>query len=56
MRDFHYITIPIGYWSKGLTVSWYQVLGFLLLVITYFDNSGFLKVVTLNLLGGVLPQ
>ena len=33
-----------------------MVLGFLLLVIACFDNSGFLGVVTLNSPGGVLPR
>ena len=27
-RDCHYITSPIGYWSKGSTVGWYKVLRF----------------------------
>ena len=56
MRDCHYITSQIGYWGKGSTIGWYQALGFFLLVTTCFDNSGFLRVVTLNLLGGVLPR
>ena len=56
MKDCHYIISPIGYWGKDSTVGWYQVLGFLLLVIACFDNSGFLGVVTLNLPGGFLPQ
>ena len=55
-RDCHYIGSPIRYWSKGSTVSWYQVLGFLLLVTDCFDNSGFSRVVTLNSPGGVLPR
>ena len=54
MRDYHYITSPIGYWGKGSTVGWYQVLGFLLLVTDCFDNSEFSKVVTLNSPSGVL--
>ena len=56
MRDCHYITSPVGYLSKGLTLGWYSVLKFLLLVTTCFDNSGFLGVVTLNSSDGVLPQ
>ena len=55
MRDCHYITSPIRYWGKGSTVGWYKVLGFLLLVTAYFDNSGFSGVVTLNSPSGVLP-
>ena len=46
MRNCHYITSPIVYWGKGSTVGWYWVLGFLLLVTTYFDNSGFSRVMT----------
>ena len=53
MRDCHYRTSPIGYWSKGSTIGWYKVLRFLLLVTAYFDNSGFSGVVTLNSPGGV---
>ena len=30
-RDCHYRTSPIGYWGKGSTVGWYNVLGFLYL-------------------------
>ena len=56
MRDCHYIISPIGYWGKSSTVCWYQVLRFLLLVTTCFDNNGFLGVVTLNSLCGILPQ
>ena len=56
MRDCHYITSPIGYSSKGLTLGWYSVLEFLLLVTACFDNSGFLGVVILNSSSGVLPQ
>ena len=56
MRDCHYITNSIGYWGKGSTVGWYQVLGFLLLVTTYFDNNGFAGMVTLNSPGEVLSQ
>ena len=56
MRDYCYITSPIGYWRKSSTVSWYQVLRFILLVITCFDNSGFSGVVTLNSPSGVLPR
>ena len=41
-KDCHYITSPIGYWSKGSTVG-------------CFDNSGFSRVVTLNSPGEVLP-
>ena len=55
MRDCCYITSLIGYWGKGSTIGWYQVLEFLLLVIAYFDNSGFLGVMTLNSPSGVLP-
>ena len=55
-RDCHYITSPIGYWGKGSTIGWYQVLGFLLLVTAYFDNNGFSGVVTLNSPGRVLPR
>ena len=55
-RDCHYITSSIGYWGKGLTVSWYQVLGFLLLVTTCFDNSRFSGVITLNSPNEVLPR
>ena len=55
MRDYRYITSPIGYWGKGSTVGWYQVLGFFLLITACFDNSGFSRVVTLNSPGGVLP-
>ena len=55
-RDCCYITSPIGYWGKGSIIGWYLVLGFLLLVIACFDNSGFLGVVTLNSPNGVLPQ
>ena len=54
-RDCHYITSPIGYWGKGLTIGWYKVLGFFLLVTACFDNSGFSRVVTLNSPNGVLP-
>ena len=54
-RDCHYIANPIRYWGKGSTVGWYYVLGFLLLVTTCFDNSGFSGVVTLNSLDRVLP-
>ena len=54
--DCCYITSPIGYWGKGSIIGWYLVLGFLLLVIACFDNSGFLGVVTLNSPGGVLPR
>ena len=54
-RDCHYITSPIGYWGKSSTISWYYVLGFLSLLTTCFDNSGFSGVVTLNSSGGVLP-
>ena len=54
-RDCHYITSPIVYWGKGLNLSWYKVLGFLLLVTACFGNSGFSRVVTLNSLSGVLP-
>ena len=25
-RDYHYITSPIVYWSKGSIVSWYKIL------------------------------
>ena len=56
MRDCHYITSPIVYWSKGSTVDWYEVLGFLLLVTACFDNSGFSRVVTLNSPDRVLFQ
>ena len=56
MRDYHYITSPIGYWGKVLTVGWYQVLRFLLLVTACFDNSGLSRVVTLNSPGGILSQ
>ena len=56
MRDYHYITSPIGYWGKVSTVGWYQVLGFVLLVTVCFDNNGFLGVVTLNSPGEVLPR
>ena len=31
MRDCHYRTSPIRYWSKGSTVGWYKVLRFLYL-------------------------
>ena len=55
MRDCHYITSLIGYQGKGSTVNWYQVLGFLLLVTTCFDNSRFSGVVFLNSPGRVLP-
>ena len=33
MRDFNYIKSLIGYWGKGSTVGWYQVLGFFIFVI-----------------------
>ena len=56
MRDCHYITSPIVYWSKGSTIGWYKVLRFILLVTAYFDNSGFSRVVTLNSPNGVLPR
>ena len=56
IRDCHYITSPIGYSGKGLTLGWYLVLEFLLLVTACFDNNGFLGVMTLNSSGGVLPQ
>ena len=52
IRDYHYITSPIRYWYKGSTVDWYKVLRFFLLVTSYFDNSGFSGVVTLNSLVG----
>ena len=55
MRDCHCITSSIRYWGKGLIVGCYWILGFLLLVIACFDNSGFLGVVTLNSPDGVLP-
>ena len=55
-RDCHYITSPIRYWGKGSTVGWYSVLEFLLLVTTFFDNSGFSRVVILNSPDGVLPR
>ena len=42
-KDCHYITSPIGYWSKGSTVG-------------CFDNSGFSRVVTLNSPNRVLPR
>ena len=54
-RDCHYITSPIGYWGKGSTLGWYQVLEFFLLVTACFDNSGLSGVMTLNSPGGVLP-
>ena len=54
-RDCCYNTSPIGYWDKGSTVSWYYVLGFLLLVTTCFDNNGFSGVMTLNSTSGILP-
>ena len=54
-RDCRYITSPIGYWGKGSTIGWYQVLGFFLLITACFDKSGFSRVVTLNSPGGVLP-
>ena len=55
-RDCHYITSSIGYSDKDSTVDWYQILGFLLLVTTCFDNSRFSGVVTLNSPGEILPQ
>ena len=55
-RDCHYNTSPIKYWGKGSTIGWYWILGFLLLVTTCFDISGFSGVVTLNSLSGVLSQ
>ena len=55
-KDCHYITSSIGYWGKGLTVCWYQVLRFLLLVTACFDNSRFSGVMTLNSPGEVLPR
>ena len=53
MRDCYYITSPIMYWGKGSTVGCTEIP---LLVIAYFDNSGFSGVVTLNSPGGVLPR
>ena len=50
-RDCHYRTSPIGYWGKGLTISWYKVLEFL--VTACCDNSGFSRVVTLKSPGGI---
>ena len=55
-RDCLYITSPIGYWDKVLTVGWYQILRFLLLATTCFDNSEFSGVMTLNSPSGVLPR
>ena len=55
-RDSRYNISLIGYSDKGSTVGWYEVLGFLLLVTTCFDNSGFSGVVTLNSPGGDLPR
>ena len=52
-RDCHYCTSLIRYWGKGSTVCWYKVLGFLYFIIAYFDNSGFLGVVTLKSSSGV---
>ena len=43
------------HWGKGSIVGWYYVLGFLLLGIACFNNSGFSGVMTLNSTGGVLP-
>ena len=55
-RDCHYIASPIVCWGKGLTVGWYYVLRFFLLVIACFDNNGFSRVMTINSSGGVLLQ
>ena len=52
-RDYHYKTSPIGYWGNDLTIGWYKVLEFLLLVTACCDNSGFSGVVTLKSPGGV---
>ena len=55
-RDCHYIASPIGYCAKSSTIGWHEVVGFLLLVTSCFDNSEFLGVVTLNSPGGVLSR
>ena len=49
---------PIGDWSKYLTIGWYfgidlVVIRFLILVITWFLNNGFLGMVTWKSLCGV---
>ena len=55
-RDCCYNTSPIGYWGKGSTIGWYEVLRFLLLVTACFDNIGFSGMMTLNSPGGILPR
>ena len=55
MRDCHQITSPIGYWGKGSTVGWYQILRFILLITVCFNNSGLSGIVTLNSSGAILP-
>ena len=41
MKDCHYITSPIVYWTKGSTVSWYEILGFCKVVIYNYVFVGF---------------
>ena len=56
MRDCRYNRSPIGYQGKGSTVCWYQIRGFLLLVIACFGKSGFSGVVALNSPSGFLSR